>query len=214
MHQDFLPLAIDTLMALGQYRTILCNAPSGLNNTSPVAQVLATEVVPTSAGYQSQPFLYTPGTSEVVAGGYRSTPSQAATFVEAVTGFGYTYTHAALVQGRGAISSRPITEINPANSRFTVPGHGFGFASPVVLASSGQLPNGAQTVIYYALPIDVNIFELYTNANATTKLIITDAGTGTPRICNANCRITEVQTNGGEVQPGQSVAVLTLFQLR
>lgn len=215
MHQTFLPVSIDAIMALGNYRAILCNAPSGINNSSTLAQVLATEVVPTTGGYQSQPFIYAPGTSEAVAGGYRSTPSQAVTFVESTTGFGYSYTHVALIQGRGAISSRQIASINVANSQFTAPGHGLGFAAPVVLATSGQLPNGAQTVIYYALPINLDVFELYTNPAVTTKLVIGDAGTGTSRLVYAaNAAVAEVQTNGGEVQPGQSVAVLALFQLR
>lgn len=214
MHDIFKIQGLEYLLTLPNYRTILCNAPNGLNNSSSPAQILATEVVPSAGGYSSQQFLHTPGTLETVSGGYVSTASQAPSFGESPTGAGYSYTHIALWQGRAAGSSLPVT-VNSATGVFTSSSnHGITNGDPLVLASTGVLPSGASTVIYYGKSLSPTQFELYTTEALNTKLNVADGGTGQARICFADGSPVEVQASAGEVAAGQSVAVLALFQLR
>lgn len=214
MSQSFLKSREQWFLGLGDFQVIATNASSiGPNDE---ATVIANEPVPESGGYVPVA-VYADATASL--GAYDTgtdkwvLAQQVATFTLGSGGTPYSYQYLLVWQGRGGTrSNQPITAVrtssdSPANTLVSN-SHGLADGDKVVIASSGTLPGGISTQIYYAQAVDANTVKLYTDSGLITAVTISDVGTGTHRLCFANgtyvtrpMSVGSVTVNAGQTKP-------------
>lgn len=192
MIQEYLRLQLESeFTALPNFRVILLNATGSIASGTDAATILNWEAIQRTGGYQSFAFP-APASGSAI---WNGTDSRAellpitATFTEAAGQPGYTATHAALWQGRGAISNRPIGSINPSNNQITCPTHGLINGDRAFVRSDGTLPGGLAIQRYWVEAIDGNTVILHTNSGLSAPADITTTGAGQLYLQHANGRL-------------------------
>lgn len=196
--------AAKTVLALGNFRVILCNlAEAPLLHTDP-AIILNGEMVQQTGGYAS--VAYAP-----INGSYNPTTQKwnfegvNTNFSEPANAAGYQFTDAVLWQGRGAISNKPIQSIDTLNDTISCNMHGLVSNDLAFVGSTGSVPGGLDLQRYWVEMIDTNTVRLHTNEALTAPVDITDEGSGTLRLIHANGAIVNSQNFGlNTVNPGSS----------
>lgn len=212
MSQAFLQSRTQWFLGLTDFQVIATN----LSSIGPgdEAAVIANEPTAADGGYVPVD-VYTDETASL--GAYDTgtdkwkLTQQVVLFALAAGGVPYSFQNLLIWQGRGgARSNQPITAVrtssgSPANTLVSN-SHGLSDGDKVVIASSGSLPGGIATQVYYAKAVDANTIKLFTDSGLVTAVTISDAGTGTHRLCYANgTYVTRPMSVGSvTVSPGQT----------
>lgn len=215
LHRAALPKTINNELALGNFRVILVNALSAIDNSSDPAAILQYECIQTAGGYQPQAYTYTQGSSIYNSDtNWQQAPDVFAQFTESVSGAGYVHTHAVLWQGRGATANKLITSVNASTDQIACASHGLINGDLVFVRSTGTLPGGLSIQRYYAKAVDLDLFELYTNEVLTSKVNITSAGAGTLYLQYANGVPFALQSITGTINPGTTKTIIASYQIQ
>jgi hypothetical protein len=213
MSTAFLKVRADLELALPNYRVILINATSGLDENDDAAVLLNQEVLQSSGGYASQAYTYTAGSSTYDSTlGREVAPSVTVSFTEAVSGSGYDFTHVALWQGRGSNSNKLITFIDPSTDRVTCPAHGVVTGNLGFVRSTGA-DIGLATQRYYLSAVDADTLEFYEDSSLTTKADITSTGSGSQYLVYADGRLVKASSYGlVHVSAGQTSSFVVSYR--
>lgn len=208
LHQTGALLIPDFVLgAPSGWRVILLNATGGLTQDSTIASLLRYECIQASGGYAPAAFSYTNGSATYDTVNLRA---QVPFFDAQFTGVGstYTFTHWAMIYGRGANANRVITAINTTTNVLTSVGHGLTDGDRVCITGTTTQPGGVSaTTVYFANSLTADTFEIHTNVGLTSIVDITSAGTGTIHLRYANGAIGPYVAQSGTVDPGQTVTV-------
>lgn len=203
----FLQYQAETILALGDYRVILCDLGGAIYPDTDPADILAAECIQVAGGYNSQPYAPTTGT-------YNSGTQQweidtvTAVFEEAIGGTGYQFTDVILWQGRGATSNKPCT-VNTSADTVICTGHGLTNGDRAFVASAGSLPGGLTQQRYYAQVIDADTVKLHTTDALSSAVNITSTGSGDLRLIHANGYFARGQNFGvNTIAPGGSASFI------
>lgn len=214
MGTTFLEREAAAILALGNYRVILCNAIGALLPDTDPAEILAAEVVPTEDGYASVAYLPASGAYNSVSLKWEWADVSVG-FTEAIAGSGYQFTDVVLWQGRGAVSSKPIASIDAIADTITCTAHGLIDGDFSFVASEGVLPDGLTIQRYYTEVIDTNTVKLHTTETLDSPVDLIDEGIGALRLVHANGAFVDSQNFGlTTVNPGGTQSFIIRWKRR
>jgi hypothetical protein len=200
---------IDLELTQSNIYIILLNVTGTISATSSDAEILQYECIQSAGGYAPQPLSYTAGSSTFDTGSNYQKYDATVAFTEAVSGAGYSFTHAARIQGRGANANKQVSSIDTSTDRLTVLNHGLTNGDFVFVTSTGTLPGGLSIQKYYAKTIDADNLELYTDSALTAKVDITSAGTGSAYLRYANGTVMFFDSITGTINPGDEKSIIS-----
>lgn len=209
VHKSGLVLGADLIFgATDDWHVILINHTSSFDKNSDIVDILRYECIQVTNGYEPELFDYTVGSTTYSTLNSRAeVPDFDAKFRAPSGGTLYSFTHWAMIYGRGANANKPITAINTGTGVFTCTGHGLTNGDKVIITGSGSQPGGVAVQIYYAKSLTSSTFEIYTTSGLTTKVTPTSAGTGTIHLRYANGSIGPFNSSIGSVAPGQEITI-------
>ncbi|MBD3882188.1 hypothetical protein IFO70_10495 [Phormidium tenue FACHB-886] len=196
--------AAKTVLALGNFRIILCNLAEPPKLHTEPALILNGEMTQAIDGYASVAFAPINGSYSEATQKWSFEPVNAV-FSEPAAGTGYQFTDAVLWQGRGAISNKPIQSIDTANNTISCNMHGLVSGDYAFVGSTGSLPTGLATQRYWVQVLDTNTVRLHTNQALSAPVDLTGEGFGSLRLIHANGAIVDSQNFGlNTINPGAS----------
>lgn len=114
-----------------------------------------------------------------------------------------------------ASTTKTIVSADSSTSEFEVTAHGYVLGQPVIFNQVGQLPTGVLPhVVYYALPVDANHFQVAAEPGSNNFVKLSDNGSGSNEVTAARLftiKVSSVDAGSAALIPMRSAlrAVLT-----